>query len=237
MSQVVYYVTAARSLGGGVGKRPIAFSVPSGNFGNVLAGWVARHMGLPISQLVVGSNRNDILTRFLHSGLMVQTGVEPTLSPSMDIQVSSNVERLLFELNHRDGGVTAQQMQRFRTSGTLAVEPDQLERLNVFSAARFDDVQTIAQMRSLYETDGLLIDPHTAVGVAAARACRADRGAPMVSLATAHPAKFPDAVVQATGVHPGLPAHLGDLLDRPEHHVTMPNDLAAIQRHIVAITR
>jgi threonine synthase len=232
MAQCAYYVTCARSLGGGIGGRPVSFAVPSGNFGNVLAGWVAARMGLSIHQLIVGSNRNDILTRFLHSGLMVQTGVEPTLSPSMDIAISSNVERLVFELNGRDGGLTAEQMQRFRSTGSLALEPDQLQGLSMFSAARLDDAATLGEMTRMYRSNNLVIDPHTAVGVGAGRRSRDDSGVPLVSLATAHPAKFPDAVERAIGIRPPLPDHLGDLFGRVERHATLPNDLNAVKAFV-----
>jgi threonine synthase len=238
MAQVPYYVAAGLALGGGPGGRPISFSVPTGNFGNVLAGWVARKMGMPIHQLVIGSNRNDILTRFLHSGLMHTTQVVPTLSPSMDIQVSSNFERLLFELNHRDGGMTAEQMQRFRATGGLTVEPDQYDELtSLFVGARLDDEQTLAEMARVHAECGLLVDPHTAVGLGAARENRGDPTVPMVTLATAHPAKFPDAVERATGVRPPLPAHLADLFERPERTAQLPNDLAAVQGLVRSVSR
>jgi threonine synthase len=192
-------------------------------------------MGLPVARLVVGSNRNDILTRFLHSGIMAVSGVVPTLSPSMDIQVSSNVERLLFELNHRDGGMTAEQMHRFREVGSLILEPDQYAALlERFDGARVDDEATLAVIKEVHEESGLLVDPHTAVGIAAARAV-ARGGAPMVVLSTAHPAKFPDAVEQATGVRPRLPAHLADLLDRPERTAVLPNDLGAVQAYVTSV--
>jgi threonine synthase len=233
MAQIVYYVTSAMSLGGGMGGRPVSFTVPTGNFGNILAGWVALQMGLPVDQLVIGSNRNDILTRFLHSGLMHTTTVVPTLSPSMDIQVSSNFERLLFELNHRDGGLTAEQMQRFRATGSLSLEPDQFDRVSgLFSGARLDDDATIATIRDLYAATGLLVDPHTAVGIGAARLCRRDRTVPMIALSTAHPAKFPDAVERATGVRPLLPPHLAGLFERPERTALVPNDLLAVERFV-----
>jgi threonine synthase len=238
MAQIVYYVTAARSLGGGPGGRPVTFSVPTGNFGNVLAGWVAQRTGLPLGRLVVGSNRNDILTRFLHSGIMATSGVVPTLSPSMDIQVSSNVERLLFELNHRDGGLTAEQMLRFRDTGRLVVEPDQYTELGeCFDGARIDDEATLSIIKTVYEETGQLVDPHTAVGIGAAQAARAaqrppGRAEPVVVLATAHPAKFPDAVEQATGVRPALPAPLAESLERPERSALVPNDLVAVQAHV-----
>jgi threonine synthase len=226
MAQVVYYAVAARALG----DQRTVFSVPTGNFGNVLSGWIARQMGVPVEQLVVGSNTNDILTRFFATGAMVTTDVVPTLSPSMDIQVSSNVERLLFELNGRDGGLTAEQLGRFRATGHLAIEPDQRAHLApLFRAARADDTDTLATMGRVYRDTGLLVDPHTAVGIAAGRRAADVAGAPVVTLATAHPAKFPDAVRQATGVHPALPAHLADLLERPERTQRVANDLGAVQ--------
>jgi threonine synthase len=230
MAQIVYYVSASMSLGGGVGRRPVDFAVPTGNFGNVLSGWVARQMGLPVNKFVIGSNRNDILTRWLHSGIMATSVVVPSLSPSMDIQVSSNVERLLFELNHRDGGMTTEQLSRFRHSGTLTVEPDQLDHLRaLFAGARLDDDATIAVMADTYRASGMVIDPHTAVGLGAARACRVDHDVPMVTLATAHPAKFPDAVERAIGLRPALPDHLADLLERPEHFERVAADLADVE--------
>ncbi len=210
------------------------FAVPTGNFGNVLAGWVARRDGAPVARLVIGSNRNDILARFLHSGIMATSVVVPTLSPSMDIQVSSNFERLLFELNHHDGGMTAEQLGQFRATGSLLVEADQLEAVTeTFDAARVDDEATLEIIAATYRRTGLLVDPHTAVGLGAAQACRAGRpGVPTVTLATAHPAKFPDAVEAATGVRPPLPAHLADLFERPERSVTLPNDLAKVEAFI-----
>jgi threonine synthase len=230
MAQIVYYVTASQSLGG----RPARFTVPTGNFGNVLAGWIAQEMGLPVEKFVIASNTNDILTRTLHTGVMSTNGVVPTLSPSMDIQVSSNFERLLFELNGRDGGMTADQMRQFRMSGSTRLEADQLHELSGrFSAYRVDDDGTLATMRDVYAESGMLLDPHTAVGVGASRALASSGlGGPDIILATAHPAKFPDAVVKATGVHPPLPAHLADLFDRPEHTTMLPNDLAAVQHFV-----
>jgi threonine synthase len=230
MAQIVYYVTASQSLG----SRPARFTVPTGNFGNVLAGWIAEEMGLPVEKFVIASNTNDILTRTLHTGVMSTSGVVPTLSPSMDIQVSSNFERLLFEVNGRDGGMTADQMRQFRTSGSTRLEADQQADLSSrFSAHRVDDDGTLAIMKAVYQESGMLLDPHTAVGVGASRALAAEGvGGPEVILATAHPAKFPDAVVQATGVHPPLPAHLADLFDRPEHTTVLPNDLTQVQHFV-----
>jgi len=230
MAQVVYYATAAAALGG----RRVSFAVPTGNFGNVLAGWIARRTGAPIEHLIVGSNCNDILTRFFETRTMVTSEVVATLSPSMDIQVSSNFERLLFEMNGRDGGLTAEQIHQLRAAGRLAVEEDQEAHwlAPVFRAARFDDPATLAIMRQVHAETGLLVDPHTAVGIGAARRWQ-EPGAATVALATADPAKFPDAVERATGVRPRLPQHLADLLERTEHTMVVPNDLAAV-RTVVA---
>ena len=232
MAQIVYYVTASRSLA----DAP-TFCVPTGNFGNVLSGWLAREMGAPIADFIVASNENDILTRFINDGDMSTRDVVPTLSPSMDIQVSSNFERLLFEMNGRDGGLTAEQLQRFRAVGRLDVEADQRAEFieGSFRAARCDDVQTVAEIRRVHAETGLTIDPHTATGVAAARRLGSD--APIVTLATAHPAKFPDAVRQATGVEPELPAHLTDLFELEERTVALPNDVGAVQSFVRSVTR
>jgi threonine synthase len=234
MAQIVYYVTSAARLGDG-GRRPVAFSVPTGNFGNVFAGYAAQRMGTPISQFVVASNRNDILTRFLTSGTMTIGEVHPTLSPSMDIQVSSNLERLLFELYGRDGVAIAELMAAFRTDGTVSVDAGRLDQLGEhWAAARVDDAATSATMAELHRRTGRLIDPHTAVGLAAARQVRRDPSVPMVVLSTAHPAKFPDAVEAATGVHPALPPHLADLYARPERYEVVANDVAVVRRLIDA---
>jgi len=232
MAQVVYYVTASRALAG----EP-RFCVPTGNFGNVLAGWIARRMGAPISGFVVASNANDILTRFVNDDDMSIRAVVPTLSPSMDIQVSSNFERLLFEMNGRDGGLTSEQLARFRATGRLVVEADQRAAYidGSFRAAKADDEATIAEIARVHAATGMLIDPHTATATAAARAL--DDGRPIVTLATAHPAKFPDAVERATGVRPPLPAHLADLFERPERTRTLPNDLATVQSFVRSVSR
>jgi threonine synthase len=228
MAQVVYYVEATRRLSG-----PIDITVPTGNFGNVLSGWIAKQMGAPIRHLIVASNENDILTRFFESQNMNVTGVLPTLSPSMDIQVSSNFERLLFEMNGRDGGMTSAQLQRFRDRGLLNIEQDQYEQwvAPIFRAARANDHDTLSTIRSVYEETGMLIDPHTAVGVKAARDL-AEEGVTMLTLATAHPAKFPDAVERATGIRPELPEHLADLFSKPERTNDLPNDLAAVEAFV-----
>ena len=234
MAQIVYYVTTTTRLGGGAG-RPVAFSVPTGNFGNVFAGYGAQRMGTPISQFVVASNRNDILTQFLTTGTMTIGEVHPTSSPSMDIQVSSNLERLLFEIFGRDGSAVAELMARFRSDGTVSVEAARLDLLaEHWSAARVDDERTAATIATLYDERGVLLDPHTAVGLAAAREMRADPAVPMVVLGTAHPAKFPAAVEAASGVHPQLPDRLADLFDRTERFVTAPNDYLTVRTMIEA---
>jgi threonine synthase len=229
MAQIVYYVTATDHLRG-----DINFCVPSGNFGNVFSGWIAKQMGAPIGKLVVASNANDILTRFFNDNDMTTRPVVPSLSPSMDIQVSSNFERLLFEINGRDGGQTTDQLQRFRTMGSLSIEADQRAEFidGAFVAARLDDDQTLDVIRRTYLSTGTLIDPHTAVAVGVAAQMRSSLSGPIVTLATAHPAKFPDAVERATGVRPQLPPHLADLMERPEFMTELPNDLAAIQRFV-----
>ena len=234
MAQIVYYVTSTRSLGATTTNQT-TFSVPTGNFGNVLSGWIARKMGAPIADFVVASNSNDILTRFINDNDMTARDVVPTLSPSMDIQVSSNFERLLFEMNGRDGGMTAEQLQRFRQSGLLKIEPDQMATWisPVFRAAKVDDAGILDEIRRVYESSGQLIDPHTATGTAALRSLGAHlNGCPVVTVATAHPAKFPDAVFAATGIRPSLPAHLADLLDRTERTNLVANDLAAVQTFV-----
>lgn len=232
MAQIVYYVAAVHALGG----QQLTFSVPTGNFGNVLSGWIARVMGCPIKSLIVGSNTNDILTRFFESHSMTTRGVTPTLSPSMDIQVSSNFERLLFEMNDRNGSATAQQMDVFRRDGVLDVTPSQFDTwiAPVFRGARCNDADTVQTMTEVYRDTGMLIDPHTAVGVFAARRSPS-AGVPTVTLATAHPAKFPDAVRRATGVTPGLPAHLADLMERPEKSSILPNELGAVQAFVRSV--
>ena len=232
MAQIVYYVTSAVRLGGSAG-RPVAFSVPTGNFGNVFAGYGAQRMGVPIVQFVVASNRNDILTQFLTTGSMTIGEVHPTLSPSMDIQVSSNLERLLFEVHGRDGAAIAELMARFRAEGTVSVDAERLDLLSEhWSAARVDDAATAATIARTHERTGVTLDPHTAVGLAAALEARTDPSVPIVVLSTAHPAKFPDAVESAIGLRPPLPAHLADLFERPERYEVLPNDYAVVRRAI-----
>ena len=225
MAQIPYYLTGAAAVA--PGSAPVSFAVPTGNFGNVLAGWYARAMGVPIQRLVVGSNANDILTRWVDTGSLVTEEVVATLSPAMDIQVSSNHERLLFELLGRDGASTAELMLRFRELGSVEAPRDP-----TFAAARFDDDETLQVIADVWQSDGYLIDPHTAVGIGAARRLRRPEDGTVVCLSTAHPAKFPDAVEKATGIRPELPERLADLFDRPERYDVLGNDLGVVKAHI-----
>ncbi|MBD2103998.1 threonine synthase [Leptolyngbya sp. FACHB-261] len=234
LAQVVYYAYAALALG--APHRAVSFAVPTGNFGNVFAAYVAPQMGLPVKHLAIGTNKNDILTRFFETGSMSITGVEPSISPSMDIQVSSNFERLLFDHYKRDGAQVALAMNGFRQSGKFQISAEGLLQLQrTFKAYRLDDDQTLAVIRKVYQETGELIDPHTAIGVAAAgRAI--EPGIPVVSLACAHPAKFPKAVKQATGVHPPLPDWLADLHQRQERTTVLPNSYSQVKEFVLGCT-
>lgn len=236
MAQIVYYFWAGLQLG--APDRPVSFAVPTGNFGNVYAGYAAARMGLPVAQFVVGSNRNDILARFFETGEMRMETVVPSLSPSMDIQVSSNFERLLFDLYDRDGAAVAAAMGDFRRHGRLVIDGDRFATCRRhFNGCRFDDEETLAVMQTVQVRSGELIDPHSAIGIAAGRRLNTDPAVPMVALATAHPAKFPDAVCRATGITPALPPHLADLHARPERMVALPNDLDRLRAHVRAHRR
>ena len=237
MAQIVYYVAAGIALG--APDRRLAFAVPTGNFGNIYAAYAARSMGLPVERLIVGSNRNDILDRFFRTGAMEIAAVEPSLSPSMDIQVSSNFERLLFDLFDRDGRQVADTLTRFRKSGMFAVTDNQLGHARgLFASHRLGDDETLATIGATFGRTGELVDPHTAVGLAALAANRpGDPDVACVSLACAHPAKFPEAVERATGHRPPLPDKLADLFDRPERFDVLPANLAAVQRYIAERAR
>ena len=232
-AQIPYYVFAGLALG--APDREVAFSVPTGNFGNIMAAWAARRIGLPIARLVVASNRNDILARFLDQNDMTMRPVEPSLSPSMDIQVSSNFERLLFELLDRDPARTAAAMTSFRATGHMPVPPDAWTRARtLMHGFRLDDPGTEAEIRRLH-AQGYLADPHTAIGIAAARALPC-RHVPIVAAGCAHPAKVPDAMQRATGQRPPLPPALADLYEREERFTRAPNDLAAVQAQVRAFS-
>jgi threonine synthase len=228
LAQAVYYFTAAVALG--APHRPVSFAVPTGNFGDVFAGFVAKRMGLPIERLVIGTNQNDILHRTLETGRHVKEGVAPSISPSMDIQVSSNFERLLFDLYDREGPAVSALMDELGGKGGFALSQGALDRLRAdFDSDRASEAETAAAIRAVHDETGMVICPHTAVGVHAGRTRRGDPATPMVILATAHPAKFPDAVEAACGVRPGLPARLADLMSGKERMIHVPNDLVAIE--------
>ena len=232
MAQVVYYFAAALQLGGP--ERKIAFSVPTGNFGDVFAGHVAARMGLPIERLIVATNVNDILHRALSQGDYSTGTVTPTAAPSMDIQVSSNFERLLFDAGGRDGAALAEQMRGFEASKAMRLTNAQRDgAAALFTSARADADQMSQAMRWAFEAcDGEVIDPHTAIGLHAAREADLPADVPVVTLATAHPAKFPDAVERATGLRPSLPARIGDLFERDEACTDLPGDYAAIAAYV-----
>ena len=237
LAQTVYYFTAAAALG--APHRPVNFSVPTGNFGDILAGYVAKSMGLPIKQLMIATNSNDILARTMATGRYDVTGVMPTSSPSMDIQVSSNFERLLFEACGRDAERIRHMMAGLAQSGSFTIPDQALATIrHDFAALRADEEAVSGCMRSVLDTTGYLLDPHTAVGVVASNAqLDNDPSTPSIVLATAHPAKFPDAVKQSTGIHPALPPHLADLLERKEHFTVVPNDVTAIESFIAKHSR
>ncbi|MBY0304155.1 MAG: threonine synthase [Sphingomonas sp.] len=232
MAQIVYYFYAAVRLG--APERPIAFSVPTGNFGDVFAGYVAAKMGLPIAKLIVATNVNDILHRALSTGDYSQGTVVPTPSPSMDIQVSSNFERLLFDLGERDGPALATQLHGFESSKAMRLTNAQLQgAATLFTSDRIGLDDMALAMRWAHSDAGQTIDPHSAIGLAAAR--RADLGdVPVVTLATAHPAKFGDAVERATGMRPALPARIGNLYDREERFASLPTRFADVTEYIAA---
>ena len=225
LAQVVYYFTAAVSLG--APHRAVSFTVPTGNFGDIFAGYIAKKMGLPIADLVVATNRNDILHRTLETGAYTKQGVEPTISPSMDIQVSSNFERALFDAYGRDGAAVAAQLDDLKKGGFQISQGAYQMLKDTFKSSRASEDETMAAIKRYHQRHGELLCPHTAVGVHVAEA---HLGAtPMVTLARAHPAKFPDAVKAASGVAAPLPPRMADLYDRPERVTRVANDLAAIQ--------
>ena len=231
MAQIVYFFTSAVALG--APHRPVSFSVPTGNFGDIFAGYAAAKMGLPVDRLIIATNVNDILARTLETGRYEVGKVVPTISPSMDIQVSSNFERLLFDAYGNDGEAVTRAMQSLSQSGAFEVEKAAMDAIRErFGAVRVDETETAETIRrTLAETEEL-VDPHSAVGLAAAARLRGDASVPMVTLATAHPAKFPDAVKKATGIHPDLPPAMADLFQREERLVALPNDLGSLEAFI-----
>ncbi|BDW84524.1 threonine synthase [Roseicyclus marinus] len=228
LAQVVYYFTAAVALG--APHREVSFCVPTGNFGDIFAGYLAKRMGLPIARLVVATNQNDILHRALSTGDYVTQGVAPSISPSMDIQVSSNFERALFDAYGRDGAAVAQLMAELKAGG-FHISQGALEALRSdFASGRASEAETSAMIARSRGEMGELLCPHSAVGVHVAQDFLG--AVPMVTLATAHPAKFPDAVEAATGIRPALPARMADLFERPERVSRVPNDLTALEAHV-----
>lgn len=231
MAQVVYYFTAAAALG--APHRVPAFAVPTGNFGDAFAGHVARRMGLAIPQIVIATNRNDILVRLLETGVYRKGAVHASLSPSIDIQVSSNFERLLLELEGNDPAVLRTRMADFDRANEFRVSEGALARMRAqFEGGAVSEAETLRCMADVLRTSGIVIDPHTAVGIAAGRRRRRDRGTPMVYLSTAHPGKFPDAVAQAAGIDAPLPPRLADLHQRKERLDILPNDLRAVKAYV-----
>ncbi|MBB6428669.1 threonine synthase [Algisphaera agarilytica] len=238
MPQIVYYFIAALKLHGpDAATKPTSFSVPTGNFGDIYAGYAAAKMGLPVERLVIASNQNDILTRVMNTGEHTLGPVAKTIAPSMDIQISSNFERLMFDMLGRDGGAVAQKMSQLKDDGTFTLPEASLDTVRgLFGAHRADEQETLDAMKRAHDVTGELLDPHTAIGVVAALADMqshpSESSTPMVVLGTAHPAKFPAAVERATGQTPPLPEFLGDLYEREERYDVLPNDLAAVQAYV-----
>ncbi|MEZ5794285.1 threonine synthase [Albidovulum sp.] len=230
LAQVVYYFTSAVSLG--APDRAMSFTVPTGNFGDIFAGYIAKRMGLPVADLVVATNQNDILHRCLTTGRYETRGVTPSISPSMDIQVSSNFERALFDAYGRDSATVADAMEELKATGRFAVGDNALSGLRAnFRSGRVSEDETLAAIARYRTATGELLCPHSAVGVAVADRLR-DPATPMITLATAHPAKFPDAVERAAGIRPALPPRMANLFSLPERMTVLPNDLATLERFV-----
>lgn len=235
MAQIVYYVTASLALGGP--DRKVSFCVPTGNFGDIFAGFVAKRMGVPIDRLVIATNKNDILVRTLENGRYETNAVAATTSPSMDIQVSSNFERLLFEAGGREAENIRGAMASLAQSGAFTLEKDTLTRIRgEFDAGRASEDEVSDTIDQVLTTSDYLLDTHTAIGVAVARA-QPDSASPMVVLGTAHPAKFPDAVEAASGIRPPLPPRCGDLMKGSERFTVLPNDQKAVEQFIADHSR
>lgn len=227
MAQIVYYFYAGAALGSP--DRQVSFSVPTGNFGDIFAGYLAGRMGLPIDQLVIATNQNDILHRCISANDHSKQSLQHSLSPSMDIMVSSNFERMLFDLYGRDGAAINDLMAEFKATGNLTLSDDALKGAReLFSSYRLDDEQVLQVIKDTFENTEYLLDPHTAIGVEAARKTRRNSDVPMVCLATAHPAKFPEAIQKAGCQDPALPHHMHDLFEREERYEVLPNDMAGV---------
>ncbi|KZZ43207.1 MAG: threonine synthase [Saccharospirillaceae bacterium] len=236
MAQIVYYFYSALNLGGPL--RPMAYSVPTGNFGDIFAGYMAKKMGLPIEQLIIATNSNDVLHRFMSKNQYEVRPLKHTITPSMDIAVSSNFERLLFDLYDHDGAQLADLMARMNAKEDIvSLDESKLAKAReVFDSYAVDEQATIDAMQDVYKETGYLLDPHTAIGVKAARECRRNKRIPMITLGTAHPVKFAEAVERAGFELPALPHHLSDLMDRDEKFDVLPADLNDIQAYIAKNT-
>jgi threonine synthase len=233
MAQIVYYFYAAVALGGP--HRPVSFSVPTGNFGDIYAGYLAKKMGLPIKQLIVATNQNDILHRCISANQYSKQGLVQTLSPSMDIMVSSNFERLLFDLYDCDGPALSELVTGLNDGTANSLEPKRWEQARqLFSSHRVDDEKTCDVISQVALEHNYLLDPHSAIGVEAGRVCNQHPEVPMITMATAHPVKFPDAVIKAGQTAPKLPSHLTDLFERPERCQVLDNDLATVQKYMMS---
>lgn len=236
MAQIVYYFWAGLAVG--APHREVAFSVPTGNFGDIFAGYLAKKMGLPIDQLVIATNSNDILHRCISANDHSKNQLQHTLSPSMDIMVSSNFERMLFDLYNRDGSAIRQLMEDFK-SGAMVLDESALSKAReLFTSYGVNDEVTIDVIRTVFENTGYLLDPHTAIGVEAARKTRRRQDIPMICLATAHPAKFPEAVRKAgQDEDPALPHHMKDLFEREERYQILPQDIEQVQQFVASNVR
>ncbi len=235
LPQIVYYFYSALRVGSP--EKEVVFSVPTGNFGNILAGWMAKKMGLPISRLICGSNQNDILTRFFKSGIMKRQNVSPSYSPSMDIQVSSNFERLLYEINDRDTNLVKKQMNSFKIDGNFNINQDQLNKINnLFSAFKIDDLETLDIIKKLYLDYEYIIDPHSAIGYGAVQKAIEEKivsnNSPIISLACAHPAKFPQVIKKSIGIIPKYPVHLDKIMRQKEKFKIIDSNLKDIKEYI-----
>ena len=236
MAQIVYYFYSALNLGGPL--RPMAYSVPTGNFGDIFAGYMAKKMGLPVEQLIIATNSNDVLHRLMSKNQYEVHPLQHTITPSMDIAVSSNFERLLFDLYDRDGAKLADLMARMNAKkDVVSLDEDKLAKAReLFDSYAVSEDMTVATMQEVFGETGYLLDPHTAIGVKAARECRRNQNIPMITLGTAHPVKFEEAVLRAGFDMPKLPHHLTDLMEREERLNVLPADLATVQSFIAKNT-
>ena len=235
LPQIVYYFYSALKIG--VPDKEIVFSVPTGNFGNILAGWMAKKIGLPISKLICGSNQNDILTRFFNNGIMERKNVLPSYSPSMDIQVSSNFERLLYEINERDTNKVKQQMKDFKSNGNFEITKNQLKKINkLFSAYMISDEETLELIKKVYSDYNYILDPHSAIGYGAAQKALDNniisKDMSVISLACAHPAKFPEIISKSINVMPKKPSHLENIMSSKEYFNVMDSSINDVQNFI-----